>query len=426
MSDEGDLFEKNLRLELPRGRSAKPKTGSLDRGLQARWLTPEELTGDVWNPEGGILLGKRAGRLIGWKDNRHMLTIGGSRAGKGVSLIVPNLTFYKGSALVVDPKGENARITAGRRGQGTEAGGPGLGQTVHVIDPFGVSGRDIASFNPLSELNIRNSNVAEDAATFADALIEHPPHGERHWTESAQSILRALILVALAERQATVEGFSLISSFKYNRKGSMHAERLRYLEVTLCDWLFRAIDAVEVLPISRDYFRLRRPLDRRLYDMARKHCGAKEKWRISIDKLQKKCGSKQERKAFVRHLRETAEADHLPDYTLVLDDDLVVFLRKADGAGAARPALAAPHTAGPENANVIAETTKPASAASADRRILVSSKAIEQLYEFAPGWDKYMLEHAYIEWAKDKEAAHHEDARFLSWVKSYTKGKAEP
>ena len=39
--------------------------------------------------------------------------------------------------------------------------------------------------------------------------------------------------------EATVEGFSLISGFKYNRKGSMHAERLRYLEVTLCDWLFR-------------------------------------------------------------------------------------------------------------------------------------------------------------------------------------------
>ncbi len=201
MSEADDEFEKSLRLELPRGRSAKAKTGSLDRGLQARWLTPEELTGDVWNPEGGMLLGKRKGRLIGWNDNRHMLTIGGSRAGKGVSLIVPNLTFYKGSALVIDPKGENARIMAGRRGHGTKAGGPGLGQTVHVIDPFGVSGRDIASFNPMSELNIRKSDVAEDAATFADALIEHPPQGERHWTESAQSVLRALILVALAERQ---------------------------------------------------------------------------------------------------------------------------------------------------------------------------------------------------------------------------------
>ena len=117
----------------------------------------------------------------------------------------------------------------------------------------------------------------------------------------------------------------------------MHAERLRYLEVTLSDWLFRAIEAAEVLPISRDYFRLRRPLDRRLYELARKHCGAKEKWRIGIDKLQKKCGSKQERKAFVRHMRETVEADHLPDYSLMLDDDQVVFLRKADGAGAEKP-----------------------------------------------------------------------------------------
>ena len=131
--------------------------------------------------------------------------------------------------------------------------------------------------------------------------------------------------------EATVEGFALISSYKYNRKGSMHAERLRYLEVTLCEWLFRAINSAEVLPISRDYFRLRRPLDRRLYDLARKHCGAKERWRISIDKLQKKCGSKQERKSFVRHLRETIEADHLPDYALMLDEDQAVFLRRAGG-----------------------------------------------------------------------------------------------
>ena len=88
--------------------------------------------------------------------------------------------------------------------------------------------------------------------------------------------------------EAEVQGFSLISSFKYNRKGSMHAERLRYLEVTLCEWLFRAIESAEVLPISREYFRLRRPLDRRLYEIARKHCGQKERWRIGIDEAAEK------------------------------------------------------------------------------------------------------------------------------------------
>jgi len=221
--------------------------------------------------------------------------------------------------------------------------------------------------------------------------------------------------------EATVEGFSLISAFKYNRKGSMHADRLRYLEITLCEWLFRAIESAEVLPISRDYFRLRRPLDRRLYELARKHCGSKDKWRISIDKLQKKCGSKQERKSFVRHLRETVEADHIPDYALTLDDDQVVFLRRGEGAGVARvsPAITAP-VENETNAVAATPTTIP------ERRILVSARAIERLYETAPGWDKYMLEHAYMDWAKDKEAARNEDARFLSWVGSYTKGKTTP
>ena len=75
---------------------------------------------------------------------------------------------------------------------------------------------------------------------------------------------------------------------------------------------------------------------------------------------------------------------------------------------------------------VEAAGARSAATASSERRIMVSSKAIEQLYEIAPGWDKYMLEHAYIEWAKDKEAARNEEARFLSWVRSYTKGKPTP
>ncbi len=216
--------------------------------------------------------------------------------------------------------------------------------------------------------------------------------------------------------EATVEGFSLISSFKYNRKGSMHADRLRYLEITLCDWLFRAIDAADVLPISRDYFRLRRPLDRRLYELARKHCGAKDKWRISIDKLQKKCGSKQERKSFVRHLRETIEADHLPDYALMLDDDLVVFLkREGEGAHANRPPPL-PETP-PTAASPISNS---------ERRIIVSSQAMERVSEVAPRWDKHFLENQYIAWAKTVEPARNEDARFLSWVGSFTKGKPPP
>lgn len=66
--------------------------------------------------------------MIGLNDDRHVMTIAGSRAGKGVSLIVPNLIFYEGSALAVDPKGENATITAGRRGKAPPWRGTSLGQ----------------------------------------------------------------------------------------------------------------------------------------------------------------------------------------------------------------------------------------------------------------------------------------------------------
>ena len=58
-------------------------------------------------------LAAAAGASIGWKDDRHVMTIAGSRAGKGVSLIIPNLLLYEGSALVIDPKGENARDNRG-------------------------------------------------------------------------------------------------------------------------------------------------------------------------------------------------------------------------------------------------------------------------------------------------------------------------
>jgi len=201
--------------------------------------------------------------------------------------------------------------------------------------------------------------------------------------------------------EKTVKGFSLISSYEYNRKGSMHADRLRYLEITLSDWIFRAIESAEVVPISRDYFRLRKPLDRRLYELARKHCGSSNKWRIGIDKLQKKCGSRMERRFFLRHVRQTVQSNHLPDFTMTLEGEQVVFWRRSEGNAAAA------NRAG-QGTSALAPACAPV-AAQPERRIMVSTQAIEQLYEFAPGWDKYMLEHAYIAWAKDKEAARNED-----------------
>jgi plasmid replication initiation protein len=206
-------------------------------------------------------------------------------------------------------------------------------------------------------------------------------------------------------KQMTTRGFGLIDEFEYNRKGSMFAERLRYLEIKLSDWLFRAVEAAEVLPISRYYFRLRRPIDRRLYEVARKHCGKQASWKIGTELLQKKCGSRQQAKHFAAHLREVVKSNHLPDYDLTLEGGLAQFRRRREGAVTGQP------------------ITLPTGRATTPPRILISGTAMEQLRAIAPGWDRHMLEATYKEWVWDKDAARNEDARFLGWARSFTKGK---
>ncbi len=208
--------------------------------------------------------------------------------------------------------------------------------------------------------------------------------------------------------EVSTQNFGLIEWYDYNRKGSGFTERLRYLDIKLSDWLFRAVTTAEVLPISREYFRLRRPIDRRLYELARKHCGRQPLWRIGAANLQRKCGSKQAGKHFAAHLRGLVRSDHLPDYSVTFDGTNVVFARRGDAAAVAPGPVA------------------PTPDLSRERKIRISPQAFERMCEVAPRWDKHMLESQYAEWAKSKDPARNEDARFFGWLKSYTKGKAAP
>ena len=77
--DEDLLFERTLRKELRRG-----VRGETDKLAENTWAQPGEL-GPEWSyAHGGtgLLLGRREGRLIGWSDDRHLLTVAGTRGGK--------------------------------------------------------------------------------------------------------------------------------------------------------------------------------------------------------------------------------------------------------------------------------------------------------------------------------------------------------
>lgn len=102
--------------------------------------------------------------------------------------------------------------------------------------------------------------------------------------------------------------------------------RLDYCEIVLSDWMMRAIEADEVVTISNDYFRLRRPLERRIYEIGRKHCGNQKKWHIGLAKLQSKTGSNAPLKKFRLNIRQIIADDHIPFYRIELtEDDLVIF-----------------------------------------------------------------------------------------------------
>lgn len=138
----------------------------------------------------------RAGVPAGSGDDRHIVTIAGSRAGKSSTVLIPNLLYYPGSVIVIDPKGEIAKATAAARAER-------LGQSVVVLDPFGTSGLPQSTYNPLDELDPGSDLFVDDVAQIADALIidnEKDPH----WTDAAKILIAAIILYMAATGLCTL------------------------------------------------------------------------------------------------------------------------------------------------------------------------------------------------------------------------------
>jgi len=143
----------------------------------------------------GLLIGRNpgTGRLLRYDGPAHLITLAPTRAGKGVGTVIPNLLAAERSVLVIDPKGENARIA----GEARRRFGP-----THILDPFGVSdtgkvsGMPSAAYNPLDRLTPDSLDLGEDAASLTEALVMDPPGQvtEAHWNEEAKAILGGLIM----------------------------------------------------------------------------------------------------------------------------------------------------------------------------------------------------------------------------------------
>ena len=120
--------------------------------------------------------------------------------------------------------------------------------------------------------------------------------------------------------------FSLIDEWgviKEDNKGKMVA-----VEVKLSDWFYNSIVGNAVLSIDKDYFRLRKPTERRLYELARKHCGNQVAWKINLEKLKTKLGITSPTRTLKFNIKKIAETNHLPEYNIWIEDNIVHFSRK--------------------------------------------------------------------------------------------------
>ncbi|WP_424930534.1 replication initiator protein A [Amaricoccus tamworthensis] len=187
------------------------------------------------------------------------------------------------------------------------------------------------------------------------------------------------------------DNFGLIDAAALRRKHGLDG-RLLWCEVKLSDWVFNAIRAQEVLTLHRDYFRLRKPIERRVYEIARKHCGQQDSWKISLGMLLKKTGAQSPEKRFRQMIRDLVRHDHLPDYSVSFDagTDMVTFRNRG---------TMSPHS--------LMETDIPP----------LQSDTYEEARHAAPGWDVRFLEREWREWCI--EPPRNADRAFIGFCRKW-------
>ena len=204
----------------------------------AKWGEPQI---EPW-PLSGVWLGRLTdGNACSIQDDRHVLIASGSRSGKGVSVLIPNLCLWPGSVVVIDPKGENAMVTARRRGRGS-AYCHGMGQVVRLLDPFKTvqtqydDFEDLrATFNPLDLIKPDRDEAIDDASRITEALIVSEQSKEPFWDDSAKGLMKAIILHVTSWPEFQPEDRTLITVRRLLMEGDQQTRALLRLQAEEAD-----------------------------------------------------------------------------------------------------------------------------------------------------------------------------------------------
>lgn len=132
-------------------------------------------------------------------------------------------------------------------------------------------------------------------------------------------------------KEEQYDNFGLLEKASVKRKYGMDG-RLMWIKLTLSDWLFRAVESQEVKSIDPAYFDLGKPLERRLYEIGKKHIGSKTSFEISLEKLYKKSGTMSTKRKFKFSVKEIVKANKLPELDLIFHEqrDIIEYRWKQD------------------------------------------------------------------------------------------------
>jgi type IV secretion system protein VirD4 len=175
------------------------------RGVTSGWAGLIEVLSCRYR-DGDVFLGRpmlfvrRMLRPIGLPTETHMVTIAETGAGKSTAALIRNLCLHNGSLLCIDPKGELAAITAGRRNGATGIGVRGLGQRVHVVDPFRIVKNwygNTSSYNVFDEIE-RVASTDPDAVVgyagkIAEGLAKQTSQRDPYFDLASQTFLTGLV-----------------------------------------------------------------------------------------------------------------------------------------------------------------------------------------------------------------------------------------
>lgn len=152
----------------------------------ARFATMKELS-PYRKPQGFYI-----GLNTFYKKAGHLLTVAGTRAGKGTNLILLNLLmpwiFNKTSFIIIDPKGELASISANVQRK--------AGRKVVIINPWNLLSLISTAYNPLDILKNDPLHIVDDVAMVAESIVPSGKGGseEDHFKDRARAFISTLLL----------------------------------------------------------------------------------------------------------------------------------------------------------------------------------------------------------------------------------------